>query len=198
MCGLRGSRPGPASLGREVELKIVFLDGERLYLRPLEESDLDCCMRWINDSEILQFLGRKHPMGRVQEKEWITSQYGSESQLNLAVVLKDGDRHIGNCGFNEIDAANRSAVFGIMLGEKDAWNQGYGPEAAKLIVDYGFDQLGLHRIELDVFSFNLRAQKAYEKIGFRPEGIRRESYFRNGRFHDTHTLSILESEWKAA
>jgi len=176
-------------------LKIVFIDGERLYLRPLEESDLDLCMRWINDSEILQFLGRRHPMGRVQEKEWLASQYKSESHLNLAIVLKDGDRHIGNCGFNDIDFINRSAVFGILIGEKDAWHQGYGPEAAKLVLSHGFEQLGLHRIELDVFSLNERAQKAYEKVGFTLEGTKRDSYFRNGQFHDTHVMSILESEW---
>jgi RimJ/RimL family protein N-acetyltransferase len=176
-------------------LNIVFLDGERLYLRPLEESDLDRCLRWINDSEILEYLGRRLPMGRVQEKEWLSSQYASDSQLNLAIVLKDGDRHIGNCGFNEIDYVNRYAVFGIMLGEKDAWNRGYGPEAASLVLRYGFGQLGLHRIELDVFSSNPRAMKAYEKVGFSFEGTKRESYYRNGRFFDTHVMAILESEW---
>ena len=176
-------------------MKIVFIDGERLYLRPLEESDLDSCMRWINDSEILQFLARRHPMGRVQEKEWLADQYKSDNYLNLAIVLKDGDRHIGNCGFNEIDYINRNAIFGILIGEKDAWHQGYGPEAAELILKHGFEQLGLHRIELDVYSLNERAQKAYEKVGFSLEGTRRESYFRNGQYHDTHVMSILESEW---
>lgn len=178
-------------------MKISFIDGERLYLRPLEESDLELCMRWINDSEILQFLGRRHPMGRLQEKEWLTNQYKSENHLNLAIVLKDGDRHIGNCGFNSIDLGNRNAHFGILIGEKDAWHQGYGPEAAKLIVEFGFKQLGLHRIELFVFSFNERAQRAYEKVGFVLEGTKRDSYFRNGQFHDTYVMSILESEWSA-
>ncbi|MCK5827072.1 GNAT family N-acetyltransferase [Candidatus Bipolaricaulota bacterium] len=179
-------------------MKITFIDGERLYLRPLEESDLDCCMQWINDSELQTFLGRRHPMGRAQEKEWLAGQYKSEAHFNLAIVLKDGDRHIGNCGFNTIDHANRSAEFGILIGEKDAWHQGFGPEAARLIVQYGFEELGLHRIELEVFSLNPRARKAYEKIGFVLEGTKRESYFRHGTFHDTHIMSILESEWSQA
>jgi RimJ/RimL family protein N-acetyltransferase len=179
-------------------VNIVFLDSERLYLRPLDESDLDPCMRWINDSEILQYLGRKLPMGRMQEKEWLTSQYASESQLNLAIILKDGDRHIGNCGFNEIDYVNRNAIFGILLGEKDTWNQGYGSEAGKLVIRYGFEQLGLHRIELDVFSYNPRARASYERIGFVLEGTKRESYYRNGQYHDTYVMSVLRSEWEAA
>jgi len=173
----------------------VFIDGERLYLRPLEPTDLDLCLVWINDSEILQFLGRRHPMGRVQETEWLANQYKSEKHLNLAIVLKQGDRHIGNCGFNDIDYVNRSAVFGILIGEHDAWHQGYGPEAARLVIRHGFEQLDLHRIELDVFSLNPRAKRAYEKVGFTLEGTKRESYFRNGQFHDTHVMSILKSEW---
>ena len=153
-------------------------------------------MRWINDSEIQQFLGRRHPMGRVQETEWLADQYKSETRYNLAIVLKDGDRHIGNCGFNAIDYVNRSAEFGILIGEKDAWQQGFGPEAARLIVQYGFEELNLHRIELEVFSLNPRARTAYEKVGFVLEGTKRESYFRHGTFHDTHVMSILESEWR--
>ena len=179
-------------------MKIMFIDGERLYLRPLEESDLECCMRWINNSEVLQFLGRKHPMGRAQELQWLADQYKREDRFNLAIVLKDGDRHIGNCGFYSIDLGNRNAHFGILIGEKDAWSQGYGSEATKLVVSYGFKQLGLHRIELEVYSFNERAQKAYEKAGFSLEGTKRESYYGNGQFHDTHVMSILESEWRTS
>jgi RimJ/RimL family protein N-acetyltransferase len=174
-----------------------FLIGERIYLRPLdEETDLDRCLEWINDPEVLTTLGRRQPMGRAAEREWLQEQYKSEEHLNLAIVLKDGDRHIGNCGFNEIDYVNRSAVFGILIGEKEAWGQGYGPEAARLILKYGFEELGLHRIGLDVYSHNPRAIRAYEKAGFVREGTLRESYYRNGVYHDTIVMSVLESEWR--
>lgn len=175
-----------------------FLIGDRIYLRPLdEEADLDRCLGWINDPEVLTTLGRRHPMGRAAEREWLQEQYKSEEHLNLAIVLKDGDRHIGNCGFNEVDYVNRSAVFGILIGEKDAWGQGYGPEAARLILKYGFEELGLHRIGLEVYSHNPRAIRAYEKAGFVREGTMRESYYRNSVYHDTIVMSVLESEWKA-
>jgi RimJ/RimL family protein N-acetyltransferase len=177
-------------------MSVVFIEGERLYLRPLGVEDLDRCVRWINDPEVLQFLGRRFPMGREQEKEWLADQYKSEDQLNLAIVLKEGDRHIGNCGFNEIDYLNRSAVFGILIGEKDAWSCGYGPEAARLIVEYGFRTLGLHRVSLEVYSSNPRARKAYAKVGFKLEGTQRESYFYDGQFFDTHTMAILANEWR--
>jgi len=141
-------------------METPFIRGERIYLRPLDEADLDHCLRWINDPEVLVTLGRRRPTGRAAEREWLQDQYKSDDHMNLAIVLVDGDHHIGNCGFNEIDYINRSAEFGILIGEKDTWGQGYGPEAARLILKYGFEELGLHRIGLDVYSHNARAQRA--------------------------------------
>jgi len=172
-----------------------FLIGERIYLRPLEEEDLDRCMRWINNPEITANLERRLPMSRTLEQEWLTGQYKSEKGFSLAIVLKDGDHHIGNCGLHSIDYVNRNAEFGIMIGEKEQWGKGYASEAARLIINYGFNQLGMHRIFLHVYSHNERAQRVYEKVGFRLEGSMRESYFRGGRYYDTLIMSILESEW---
>jgi RimJ/RimL family protein N-acetyltransferase len=177
-------------------MTMKFLEGERLYLRPLVVDDLDRCLRWINDPEILRFLGRKHPMSREMEQEWLAKQYKDERHTNFAIILKDGDRHIGNCGLDSADLWNRNASFGILIGEKDCWHQGYGPEAARLVLEFGFAELGFHRIYLTVFSFNERAQRAYAKTGFVHEGTRREDYYRHGEFHDTHIMSILESEWR--
>jgi RimJ/RimL family protein N-acetyltransferase len=176
-------------------MKSIFIQGERLYLRPLDLDDLERCMCWINDPQILEFLGRRLPIGREQEKEWISGQYKDDREVQLAIALNDGDRHIGNCGLCGIDYADRSGEFGIMIGEPDVWGQGYGPEATRLMVQYGFRQLGLHRIQLEVYAFNERARMSYEKVGFRLEGTRRQSYFRNGRFHDAYLMAILESEW---
>ena len=176
--------------------KNPFLIGERIYLRPLDEEDLERCMRWINDPEVTRTLSRRFPISRALEREWLLGQYKSDRHLSLAIVIKDGNRHIGNCGFNDIDYVNRKAMFGILIGEKDEWGKGYGPEAARLIVDYGFKQLGMHRISLEVYSHNTRAQRAYEKVGFVHEGTLRESYFRDGHYYDTLVMGILEPEWR--
>ena len=176
-------------------MKTPFLTGERLYLRPLDEEDLDRCLRWINDPELQARIGRRHPMSRAQEQEWLAGQYKREDHMNLAIVLVDGDRHVGNCGFNQIDFINRSAEFGILIAERDVWGQGYGPEAARLILKYGFEEFGLHRVELTVFAFNEHAMRAYQKAGFVHEGTKRQAYFRGGTFHDVHVMSVLASEW---
>jgi len=174
-----------------------FLEGDRIHLRPLDMGDLERCLRWMNDPELLQFLGRRTPMSREMETQWLAKQYQDERNTNLAIVLKDGDRHIGNCGLDQVDCWDHNASFGIFIGEPDAREQGYGTEAAKLLLDYGFRQLNLHRIHLTVFSFNKRAQKAYEKAGFVVEGARREAYYRHGQYHDIVLMGILRSEWEA-
>ena len=177
-------------------MQVPFVIGDRLYLRPLDATDLDLCLRWINDPLLSANLGRRRPMSRAMEVEWLAGQCKSESDLSLAIVLKETDRHIGNVGLHQIDFANRKAEFGILIGEPDVWDQGYGTEATRLMLSHGFDQLGLHRIMLRVFPFNDRAMRVYEKLGFREEGRLRESFYRNGAFHDTVLMSILENEWR--
>ena len=175
-----------------------FLIGERIYLRPLDNVDLDRCMRWINNPEITSTLTMRFPMSRSQEEDWILSHYKDQANIPLAIIVKDQDQHIGNCGLHSIDYVNRNAEFGIMIGEVDQWGRGYAAEAARLIINYGFSQLGMHRIFLQVHSHNERAQRAYEKVGFKQEGRMRESYFRNGRYYDTLIMSMLEAEWTQA
>jgi len=177
-------------------MRTPFAVGEGVYLRPLDEADLERCLTWINDPKILPLLGRSRPMSRALEREWLLGQYKSDSTMSLAIVLIEDDRHIGNTGLHGISPVNRSAEFGILIGEHDAWGHGYGPDAARVILGYGFNQLGLHRIQLHVFSFNERARRAYRKIGFTEEGVQRESVFSDGRWHDTILMSILESEWR--
>ena len=97
---------------------------------------------------------------------------------------------------NEIDETNRGANFRISL-KRAFWGQGYGSEAARLLLGYGFGALGLHRIGLEVFAFNPRAVRAYEKLGFKLEGRLREVLHWDGRYHDALVMSLLEREYQA-
>ncbi|MCR4404738.1 MAG: GNAT family N-acetyltransferase [Candidatus Acetothermia bacterium] len=177
-------------------MKNPFLIGERLYLRPLEESDISTCLRWINDPEVTRTLGMYRPMNEPREREWLESRYKDDKEIGLAIVLKENDKHIGNIGLHGLDWKNREAELGIMIGEKDQWDKGYGHEAIELMLGYGFDRLGLHRIYLRVYENNLWAQRCYEKAGFRREGVMRESVFSEGRYWDTILMSLLEREWR--
>jgi len=104
--------------------------------------------------------------------------------------------HIGVAGLHGIGLPNRNATFGIAIGEKAYWDKGYGTEATRLMLNYGFGTLNLHRITLWVFDFNSRGLHIYQKLGFVEEGRKRESVFRGGRYQDEILMGILESEWK--
>jgi RimJ/RimL family protein N-acetyltransferase len=179
-------------------VKNSFLIGERLYLRPLEEADIPTCLRWINDPEVTRTLMMYRPLNELREREWFQGQYKDDHNIILAITLKEQDRHIGNVGLHRIDWKNREGELGIMIGEKDEWDKGYGSEAISLVLGYGFDRLNLHRICLRVYENNPRAQRCYEKAGFRREGAMRESAFSEGRYWDTIFMGILDREWRGS
>jgi RimJ/RimL family protein N-acetyltransferase len=175
-----------------------FLIGSKTYLRPLEKSDGAVLLPWVNDAEVTRHLLLHRPMNLKAEEDFIERITQSEQDVLLGIVVRETDRLIGACGLNRIDAKNRSAPFGIFLGDKGSWNQGHGTEATRLIVGYAFDTLNLHRVWLHVFEDNARAIRCYEKTGFRREGLLRQDHFRAGRYWNTVVMGILRDEWMAA
>lgn len=159
-------------------------------------TDVSTGLRWINDPEVTRTLGAYRPMNELREREWFESRYKDDKEIGLAIVLKGQDKHIGNIGLHRIDWKNRQAELGIMIGERDEWDKGYGAEAIGLMLGYGFERLNLHRVYLRVYANNPRAIRCYEKAGFRREGLLRESHFSEGRYWDTTIMGILEGEWR--
>ena len=94
--------------------------------------------------------------------------------------------------------ADRHSGFGIVIGDKESWDKGYGTEATTLLVRYAFETLNLNRVWLHVFEENARAVRAYEKAGFRREGLLRQDHYRDGRYHNTIVMGLLRDEWKPA
>jgi RimJ/RimL family protein N-acetyltransferase len=102
----------------------------------------------------------------------------------------------GNTRLFHLKWIDRNAEFGIMIGDKGLWDQGYGTEVLELMLEHAFEALNLHRIFLRVFASNLRARRSYEKAGFTVEGTLRQAIFRRGRYIDVLIMSILQPEWK--
>ena len=105
------------------------------------------------------------------------------------------DKLIGNCGFNEIDYKHRKAEIGLFIGDENNRSKGYGKEILKLLLDYGFNYLNLHSINLNVMDFNPRAIRCYEKCGFKEYGRRRKCKFINGKYYDSVCMDILKEEF---
>ena len=171
--------------------------GNRVRLRAIERQDIPTFVRWFNDPEVRQYILMFAPMSTAQEERWFESLQDRRDEFLFAIEAHAGDEwiHIGNTGLHNIDWKERSAIFGIVLGEKDYWGRGYGTDATRAMLGFAFETLNLHRVELEVFDFNPRAIRCYEKAGFRREGTRRESHFFDGRYHDAHLMSILQQEF---
>ena len=178
-------------------MKTPFLIGDRIYLRPLEREDAPLLEVFINDPEVTRTLSVYRPLNRQHEEEFIDGIAKSEHDIVLAIALKVDDRMIGTTGLHRLNFTDRRAAFGISIGAKDEWNKGYGTEAARLIVRYGFETLNLNRISLLVFETNLRGIRAYEKAGFKREGVLRQAVYRESRYVDVFAYGILKEEWVA-
>lgn len=174
---------------------------DRIRLRAPERSDLPAFVRWMNDPEVTAGLMTHLPLSLADEEIWFESMLKrpqAEHPLTIE-VLQDGSwTMIGNSGFHEIDWRVRAAEVGIVIGEKQFWNQGYGTQAMRLLLRVGFGTLNLNRICLQVYANNRRAIRSYEKAGFIEEGRKRQGMYKNGEYIDIVLMSVLRSEWEAA
>ncbi len=173
--------------------------GQRVRLRAIEREDISTFLRWFNDPEVRQYLLMYQPMSRAWEERWFEGRLDRQDDYLLGIEVAEGDgwRLIGNVGLHKVDWKNRHAVLGIALGEKAYWGQGYGTDAVRTMLRFAFAELNLHRVELEVFDYNPRAEACYVKAGFRREGTRRQALYRDGRYHDEHLMSILKDEFMA-
>ena len=174
-------------------MKGAFTKGERVYLSPLELKSIENYLRWFNDPEVTKYLAMYYPVNSFCERQYIESASRARDQIPFDIYLIEGDRHIGNCVLAQIDWVNRKCMFGIAIGEKECWDKGYGTEVTELCVDYAFNRLNMHRVGLEVYDFNGRGLRSYEKAGFVVEGRVRESKYIDGRYYDTVLMSIISS-----
>lgn len=178
-------------------MKNPFLTGERIYLRPLTFEDMDGnYIRWLNDADVCK--NNSHhifPYTRDLAQDYIKNAYVSKDKLILAVSLIENDLHVGNISLLRIDFMNQNAEFVILIGEKKYWGKGLSKEAAFLILKHGFDALNLHRIYCGTFHENTAMQKLAIYLGMKEEGVRREAFFKNGKFVDIIEFGVLKHEF---
>ncbi len=173
----------------------IYYAGDRLYFRPIDREDSDTLIAWRNDPDIWKTLAQINPLNRIREAEYIDSLYKPGGDALFCITLRDGDKAIGMVGLHAINAIARSATYGILIGDKKQQGQGYGIEATRLMVQYGFEELNLNRIELCVFAEHELGFHVYKQAGFIEEGRMREAYYRNGKYHDVIHMAILRREW---
>ncbi len=173
---------------------------EKVELGPIKREYLPRYVEWFNDWEMSQYMvpGMPIPLTLEDETDWFERRRGDRNSVVFAILALPQKELVGNCGLHELDWKNRKAMFGIFIGNKDYWGKGYGTDATRTLLRYAFEQLGMNRIELEVYDFNPRAIRAYEKAGFRRDGTRRQALYREGAFHDIYLMGIVREDWDAA
>ncbi len=173
------------------------LKGKKVYLSPLNVEDAEQYCMWLNDFEVAQnLLTFNQQLSQEREKVILNDMVKNNSQTFSIVDIKT-DKLLGNCSIFRINLRNRKAEVGIFIGNKEYWSKGYGTEALSLLIDYGFNILNLNNIMLEVFGFNKRAFKAYQKVGFKVIGKRRETIILAGEKHDEIYMDILANEFES-
>jgi RimJ/RimL family protein N-acetyltransferase len=154
---------------------------------------------WNRDSEFQRLLDSDPPRlhSAKATKEWLEKQL-EEDQTNtywFAIRALEDDRLLGDADLSVINWGSRDAFVGIGIGEREFWGKGYGSDAMELILRYAFNELNLRRVSLNVFEFNERALRSYEKVGFRIEGWERQVIKREGHRWDVIDMGLLREEW---
>lgn len=176
--------------------QIRFLEGEKVYLRPISVEDTEWYFHQLFDAETRLLTGTQRHFTKEGIASYIERKNQDDTSVLLLIALNDTDELIGDIALQDMDVYNRNCNIRIAISSNAETGKGYGSEALKLMLEYGFGVLNMHRIELNVFDYNPRALHVYEKLGFRREGVQRQALFYNHAYHDSITMSMLAHEFR--
>lgn len=171
------------------------LVGDRIYLSPRNVEDAEIFTNWLNDFNTTDYIGRSENLVSLEgEKEYLQKNINGEAVF--FIVTLDQDKVIGTVGIENINHVHRRGTLGVFIEDKDYRNNGYGTEAIRLVLEYGFKYLNLNNINLDLIACNERALACYKKCGFKEAGRLRKTEFVNGKYYDRLSMDILAEEFE--
>jgi len=176
--------------------RIIFLKGKKVILRPLrKDTDLEKTLRWMNDSDITQYLiARYLPLSLAEETTWFDDWSKRQNDVALAIETIDGV-FIGIAGLHRLRWKDRVAEHGIFIGEKDHWENGYGTDVGMTLLDYAFNRLNLHKVRSALIAFNKRSLNYHLKCGYKVVGAYRKEVFERGKYYDVILLEVFKKDW---
>jgi RimJ/RimL family protein N-acetyltransferase len=174
---------------------IYAIEGEKVALGPLNRDLLPSLERWTNDFHLARTTSSMPPLSPEQVSALYERAVADENMVSFVIYDRATGRPVGTTYLSNIDLRNRTAEFGIAIGEAEYRGRGYGTETTRLMLDYAFTARALHSVMLTVYEYNRAGQRAYEKAGFRPFGRRRECHWMGGRQWDEIYMECLSSEF---
>lgn len=179
--------------------RVVFMNRPKtkVYLSPIEKSDLPLFAKYLSDETIANFLGHHSPVTSVDEEKWYENLgKNKENNKAVAIILKETDEAIGVMGFHRINWIDRTAFSGAFIGREDLLGSGFGTEAKMLWLKYAFLTLNLRQIHSCAYDFNARSIRYSEKCGYKKIAIYPDFIFRNGEYHDLVHLMVNREMWQ--
>jgi len=171
------------------------LEGQKVRLRPVRPADLQSFTHWLADPEVRRWLAAvEKPPTLDEEIAWYEETRANPNNVLWAIESLEGQL-VGTCELR-MAAKHRKAELGISIHDKEEWSKGYGTDAVRLMLEYGFEDMELNRIELTTDEDNARGRRCYEKCGFVEEGMRRQDRFVQGNFSNTVMMSVLREDWQ--
>ena len=168
---------------------------KQVRLRPLQSTDAPLLYDWITDRELVLHNAPYFPVSELNQEAWIERMMTKRSDLVIFVIEEiDRERAIGTCQLFNINWIHRSAELQIRIGDVTYQGKGFGTDAVRLLCEFGYTDLNLHRIYLHVFASDQCAIRAYEKSGFSKEGVLRDAAFIDGKRCDVMVMGKLNSD----
>ena len=172
-----------------------MIQGKKVFLTAVDHSSVEQLRQWRNNPELRQYFREHREISKEMQERWFTERVNSQNQVDFEIHDISTGNLIGHCGLYYIDWINRNAEFTVYIGDMNYRNGGFGSDTLRLLFEYGFSALNLHRIWAEVYSNNT-AIDIYRRLGFIDEGVKRQHHFDAGRYIDSHMLGLLNTEWK--
>lgn len=168
--------------------------GERVQLIPLNEECFELTLKWINDPKIRMFTGARFPVSRYEHEVWFKSKATDKYNKTFAIQIRETNEIIGIAGNNEYDPINRTTYPFIYIGEEGYQGKGIGQEAFSLMIDFCFNVLNARRVYGYLFEYNTASRNMLEKCGYQIEGVLRQHWYKDGKYHDVLVMGRLKDE----
>jgi RimJ/RimL family protein N-acetyltransferase len=179
-----------------------MIKGKNIILSSVEEEDLPLLLEWRNNPDYRRYYREYRELTLEHQKKWYKERCIGDDRWQFFVVKaidEDSDnkvyKTIGSCGLTYINWTSRTAEFAITIGDPKYRGKRLGGDTLRTLIKYGFEELNLNRIWCEVYSNNA-AISVYKHIGFVEEGVLRENYYCEGKYWDSHILSMLKSEYE--
>lgn len=170
------------------------LEGEKIYLKPMELQHAAIFVKWASDPEVIKFTSFKPPKTVEEQEEYIKTRALTKTDMIYCIYLKESDKFIGTVGVHNLENPEKNFGVGLFIGDKAEWGKGYGTDVFKTWTKFLFEEYGAKKLNLTVYKENIGAQKVYEKAGFEFKGTKEVLNAKTGEMIEELYMELLLSK----